>query len=116
MHSKSVWYEKLANKGGNAMPKQFRDPKLRSADLALKLMTTTAEHVRDCQRCYELLVRKADEELGGMIAALPEERRKPAGFTGGHSQDRMILVPSKLWPLLAELYPEFVRCEHWPYL
>lgn len=95
------------------MPKQFRDPKLRSADLALQLMTTTAEHVRDCQRCYEILARRAGEKLEGIIAAIPVERRKPETFTGAHIQDRMILMPSKLWPLLAELYPEFVRCERW---
>ena len=98
------------------MPKQFKDPKLRSADLALRLMTTTAEHVRDCQRCYEILARGAGEKLQEMIAKRPIERRKPEGFTGGHIQDRIILMPSQLWPLLAEVYPEFVRCEHWPYL
>jgi hypothetical protein len=95
------------------MPKQFRDPKLRSADLAIRLMTTTAEHLRDCPRCHEILVRAASEKLEERIADLPAERRKPEGSTHGHMQDRMILVPSKLWPLLADLYPEFVRCERW---
>jgi hypothetical protein len=95
------------------MPKQFRDPKLRSADLALRLMTATAEHVRDCSRCYEVLTRGAREKLDAIIAAKPIERRKPEGFTGAHLQDRMILMPSRLWPLLAQLYPEFVRCERW---
>jgi len=95
------------------MRKQFRDSKLRSADLALRLMTATAEHVRDCPRCYEILARGAGEKLDAIIAAKPIERRKPQGFTGAHLQDRMILMPSKLWPLLAELYPEFVRCERW---
>jgi hypothetical protein len=95
------------------MPKQFRDPKLRSADLALRLMTTTAEHIRDCPRCYEILARRAGEKLEEIIAGWPAERRKPEGFTGGHIQDRFILVPSQLGPLLAELYAEFVRCERW---
>ena len=76
-------------------------------------MTTSAEHIHDCQRCYEILVRRAGEKLEEMIAAIPVERRKPEGFTGAHTQDRIILMPSKLWLLLAELYPEFVRCERW---
>jgi hypothetical protein len=97
-------------------PKTFGDPKLRSADLALRLMTTTAEHLRDCPRCYEILARRAGEKLGEIIAAKPVERQKPEGLTGAHTEDRLILMPSKLWPLLAELYPEFVRCECWPYL
>ena len=95
------------------MPKQFKDPTLRSADLALRLMTKTAEHVRDCPRCYEILARRAGEKLGEIIAGWPTERRKPEGFTGGHIQGRFILFPSQLWPLLAELYPAFVRCEGW---
>jgi len=96
------------------MPKQFRDPKLRSADLALRLMTTTAEHLRDCPRCYEILARRAGEKLDEMIAGWPIERRKPEGHAGGgYMEDRILLVPSQLWPLLAELYPEFVRCERW---
>ena len=96
------------------MPKQFRDPKLRSADLALRLMTTTAEHIRDCPRCYEILARRSGEKLDETITGWPIECRKPAGFTaGGHTQDRILLIPSQLWPLPAELYPEFVRCERW---
>jgi hypothetical protein len=59
-----------------AMPKQFRDPKLRSAELALRLMTTTSEHVRDCQRCYEILVRRAGEKLDERISALPGRTEK----------------------------------------
>jgi hypothetical protein len=98
------------------MPKQFKDPKLRSADLALRMMTTTAEHVRDCQRCYEILVRKAGERLDEIFAARRIERIKPEGFTGAHTHDRTMLMPTRLWPILTELYPEFVRCEHWPYL
>jgi hypothetical protein len=94
------------------MPKQFRDPKLRSADLAIRLITTTAEHLHDCPRCYEILVRAAGEKLEERIANLPVEHR-PEGSPHGHMQDRMILVPSKLWPLLADLYPQFVRCEGW---
>ncbi len=80
------------------------------------MMTTTAEQVRDCQRCYEILVREAGERLDEIIARLPSERQKAAGFTGGHIQDRIHLMPSQLWPLLEKLCPEFVRCEHWPYL
>lgn len=98
------------------MPEQFKDPKFRSADLAVRLMMTTADHVRDCQRCYEILVRRAGEKLDERISALPAQRRKPEGFTGRHIQDRITLMPSQLWPLLAELYPEFVRCQGWPYL
>jgi len=59
------------------MPEQFRDPKLRSAEFAVRLMATTADHVRDCRRCSEILVRGVGKELDEMIADMLTR-----GFTG----------------------------------
>jgi hypothetical protein len=92
----------------NIMPIQLRDPKLRCADFAVSLIATTAEHVRDCQRCYEILVRGIGEKFYEEIAAL---RGAPSALTQGF---QLAITPSKLWPLLSESYPAFVRCEHWP--
>jgi hypothetical protein len=89
------------------MPIQLRDPKLRCADFAVSLMATTAEHVRNCQRCYEILVGGIGENFYGEIAALRAHSALTQGF-------QLAIPPSKLWPLLSELYPAFVRCEHWP--
>jgi hypothetical protein len=79
-------------------------------------MATTAEHVRDCQRCYEILVRGVGKKVDEIIAAKLAE-----GITSAQIQNSMILAghpplipPSKLWPLLSELYSAFVTCEHWP--
>ncbi|MGO9449567.1 MAG: hypothetical protein ACLQDV_00770 [Candidatus Binataceae bacterium] len=96
------------------MPKQLKDPKLRSADLAIRLMTTTAEHVRDCPRCYEILVRAAGEKLGEINAARPEDQRKPEGSTGFHITDFVALMPYQLWPIVIQQYHAFVACDHWP--
>ena len=78
-------------------------------------MATTAEHIRDCPRCYDILERKAGQKLEEMIAQRPRVRT-PEGFTGGRTEDRITLMPSKLWPLLTELYRRFVNCEQWPKL
>ena len=59
------------------MPTQFKDPKLRSADFAIRLMATTAEHVRDCQRCYEILVRGLGEKLDEMAEIVPDSLPVP---------------------------------------
>lgn len=99
----------------NIMAEQFRDPKLRSADLALRVMATTAEHVRDCQRCYDILVRGVGENLDEMVSEMLAQ-----GLTNAQIQspviqrDMLLIMPSKLWPLLSQLYPVLVTCEHWP--
>jgi hypothetical protein len=95
------------------MAEQFRDSKLRSTDLALRVMATTAEHVRDCR--YDILVRGVGESLDDAAAELLAQ-----GLTKAQIQSPVIhrgvllITPSKLWPLLSELYPAFVTCEHWP--
>ncbi len=87
------------------MPKQFRDPKLRSADFALDLLATTADHVRVCPRCYEILVRKVGEKLDVYLADV-------RNLYGPHS--KAFLLPTYLWPLLGETYSAFAGCENWP--
>jgi hypothetical protein len=97
------------------MAEQFRDSKLRSADLALCVMATTAEHVRDCRRYYDVLVRGVGESLNEVAAELLAQGLTNAQIQSPVIQRGMLLItPSKLWPLLSELYPAFVTCEHWP--
>jgi hypothetical protein len=107
------------------MTEQFREPKLRSADLALRLMATTAEHVllmattaehvRDCQRCYEILTRGVGEKLDEMVAEMLAQWLTSAQIQSPVIQRGMLLItPSTLWPLLSGLYPGFVTCDHWP--
>ena len=100
----------------------LKDPKSRTADFVVRLMAMTAEHVRDCRRCYEILVRRVGEKLdelatmdGEKITEAPitsiQRAMARAARTGAPI---IILAPSELWPLLSELYPAFVTCEHWP--
>jgi hypothetical protein len=86
-------------------------------------MMQTAEHVRDCQRCYEILAERAGKSLEeknakswGDLAVLAAPSLVRLEFSielKSHILERTTLMPSELWPLLAELYPAFVRCERW---
>jgi hypothetical protein len=85
----------------------------RSADLALLSITSAADHIRDCPRCYALLERECRAWWDENVAEADATTSRMAGEQLGKF---FFVPPRNLWGLIGNLFTELVRCEGWPKL